>query len=69
MYFSSDLNNLFFYLTGLPLTRAELGFIAFGGMLFLVLMGMPIGIALMFSSFAGIWLIINKFPDNTCSHK
>ncbi|MCH1427596.1 MAG: TRAP transporter large permease subunit [Alphaproteobacteria bacterium] len=50
------------FLIEAPLTRPALGFVAFGGMLLLVLIGMPIGIALMFSSFAGIWLIINKFP-------
>ena len=50
------------FLLEAPLSRPALGFIAFGGMLLLVLIGMPIGIALMFSSFAGIWLIINKFP-------
>ena len=50
------------FLIEAPLSRPALGFVAFGGMLLLVLIGMPIGIALMFSSFAGIWLIINKFP-------
>ena len=50
------------FLTEASLSRPTLGFVAFGGMLLLVLIGMPIGLALMFSSFAGIWLIIDKFP-------